>query len=213
MSYDLYKSELKQAVNFAGLNSQYTQALTVVQTGTASDVNKWKRPLDGVRLSHTTPKPVEQFKALCERAVFEFHLNKIKTLVNAEIRTIRRQDRQGVQSAFAHDMEYLANHFRRKVSIEPGESIDPEQMERIVDNFRKDAQAVLDKYSPWLEHQKSWSPFVKNLLLCLAVVGIYSMVVKASTGRYAFFDDKRIDLPLINAPLPSMSETNPAANL
>lgn len=64
----------------------------------------------------------------------------------------------------------------------------PEQLQKITQNFHQESKKIVNNLATQWEHEHSWKPFFKNLLACIVLIGIYSFIHRAVTGRYAFFD-------------------------
>lgn len=164
-------------------------------------------PMSGRNLLEEQPQQPPEISPLSEYAMFEYAVNKIQTFVDEEIETLSDNSQAAAIAAFKKDKDTLINNFKKQVHKAPYGNTPVAAMEQIGKKFLADANVIIKKYEPQIESDKSWTPFLKNILLLLTVIGsipaLISMGNKAANGHYKFFDKASIDQTRLNEVLPS----------
>jgi hypothetical protein len=140
-----------------------------------------------------------------EYAIFSYGAERCKQELLKQLNSVYDPDKTIIES-FASDIDVLIDDFKDKVKTDWAGKPN-ENLSSIGEKFLEDASAMIKKYEPKLESQASWKPFLKNALLLISVIGtlpaLFSIGMKAVTGKYSFFDRKSISDEQLQMKLPS----------
>lgn len=196
MPQNIYTQDAKN-LTWDTLKQEYLRLVSTEEFGTPFDA---KANITGIPAQNPIDKNSDFF-------IFTWHLNKINNLIKKEIESVDNSSH--AMAYFVIDMEILKNNFASKICNHSDKDQDINKLNEITEKFMVDAKELLQRYTPQNESNKKWTPFVKNMLLLLSVIGtipaLYSIGSKVLSNekRYAFFDPRTIKIEHLKPALPS----------
>lgn len=143
-----------------------------------------------------------------EYAILSYGVDQCKKAILAEIKSLD-DPKNEILEEFLEDIDSLIANYKDKVKTDWIGS-PTKELPQISKRFLKDSHVLIEKYQPQIRSNTSWKPFLSNGLLLLTVIGtlpaLFSMGMKATTGRYSFFDCKFLTPEQRSRELPSQIE-------